>query len=212
MINETEPKKHCTLCPRLAAYRRENIENYPTFHNGAVSNFGPITSEILIVGMAPGLKGANQTGRPFTGDFAGNLLYSSLLQAGFAEGTFGNHAHDGLRLKNTLITNAVRCVPPQNKPINTEINNCAPYLAALIKSMPNLKVILSLGHLAHTATVKAQGEKQAHYKFVHGKCQPLPNGIQLISSYHCSRYNVNTGVLTEPMFLGVLEQIKKHIP
>lgn len=206
-----EPAKDCGKCPRLRKFRRDNEKLYPTFFNGAVPNFGPQSAEFLIVGLAPGLKGANQTGRPFTGDFAGDLLYTCMLEAGMATGRFENHAGDTLELQNTLVTNAVRCVPPQNKPTTPEMQQCLPYLKSLIEGMENLKVVLALGHLAHNATLKSLQLTQAAYKFGHAAEHTLPSAIKLIDSYHCSRYNVNTGVLTKDMFMDVLARIKTLI-
>lgn len=209
MLALKEPQKDCGKCSRLKKFRKDNSQLYPNFFNGAVPNFGSVDAEFLIVGLAPGLKGANQTGRPFTGDFAGDLLYTCLLEAGFATGKFENHAGDSLVLKNTLITNAVRCVPPQNKPTPAEAQKCKPFLTSLLKGMTNLKMVLVLGHLAHNATLRALDLTQAHYKFQHGFTHELPGGVLMMNSYHCSRYNVNTGVLTVEMFLEILEKVRQ---
>lgn len=204
-----EPPKNCELCPRLVGFRQENIQAYPAFHNGAVQSLGPKSARLLILGLAPGLKGANQTGRPFTGDASGILLFKCLLKTGLASGKFENHAQDSLSLQDTMITNAVCCVPPQNKPTADEIKKCRPFLQTRIQTMPNLKVVLALGHLAHNATLQALEYTQSHYKFGHNTAHRLPAGFTLLNSYHCSRYNVNTGVLTEDMFVNVLENAKK---
>ncbi len=163
----------------------------------------------MILGLAPGLKGANKTGRPFTGDFSGELLYKSLDALGWSNNLNTNDPRDGYELKNTLVTNAVRCVPPQNKPTTAEVNNCRPFLVALIEKMTNLKAIFALGKIAHDTTLRTFGLTLAHYKFSHAAVHTLPNGLKLVDSYHCSRYNVNTGVLTEKMFLTALTEMKK---
>lgn len=161
----------------------------------------------LVVGLAPGLRGANFTGRPFTGDYAGDLLYATLLKYGLAEGTYGAHEKDGLRLKNCRITNAVRCVPPENKPTPAEMKQCMMFLKDELAAMPGLRVILSLGKISHDSVVNACGGKLADYKFAHGAVHDLPDGVKLVDSYHCSRYNTNTGRLTEDMFHRVFERI-----
>jgi len=197
-----EPAPDCALCPRLVAYRKDNQAAYPAFHNAPVPSFGDLDARLLIVGLAPGLKGANQTGRPFTGDYAGDLLYATLLKFGLAEGSYGAKADDGLRLKDCRITNAVRCVPPQNKVIGAETKACRPFLVSEIESMPNLTHVLALGAVAHSAVLATLGVKQSAAKFGHGAAHALP-GLILVDSYHCSRYNTNTGRLTTEMFEGV---------
>lgn len=204
-----EPEKDCGLCPRLVEFREQNAELYPEFFNGAVQSFGPMSAEQLILGLAPGLKGANKTGRPFTGDFSGELLYKCLDDMGWTNGKNSNHPKDGYELSNTLITNAVRCVPPQNKPTTQEVHNCRPFLVSLIEQMPNLKVIFSLGKIAHDTLLRTYGLTLSHYKFAHCAVHTLPNGLTLVDSYHCSRYNVNTGVLTEAMFKDALLEMQK---
>ncbi len=208
-----EPKAECELCPRLVAFREDNQHKYPDWFNGAVPSFLPAagadSTRLLIVGLAPGLQGANKTGRPFTGDWAGDLLYATLLKFGFAEGTYAAHPDDGLSLKDTMITNAVRCVPPQNKPVGAEMKNCRPFLTARITSLPNLQVIVCLGRIAHENTLSALDHKRADYKFAHGAEHILSvegRTITMIDSYHCSRYNTNTGRLTESMFADVFEK------
>ncbi len=197
------PAADCPLCPRLAAFRAENRALFPTYHNAPVPAFGGRDASLLIVGLAPGLKGANRTGRPFTGDWAGDLLYGTLLRFGLAEGAYDKRPDDGLTLKGVRITNAVRCVPPQNKPETAEIRSCNGFLAAEIASLPNLRAILSLGGISHGAVLAALGLKKSARPFVHGALHELPGGLRLADSYHCSRYNTNTGRLTEAMFHAV---------
>lgn len=204
------PSRDCGLCPRLAEFRCENRQAFPDRFNAPVPSFGDPGSELLVVGLAPGLKGANFTGRPFTGDYAGDLLYPTLHKFGFASGTYGAHADDGFMLKNARITNAVRCVPPQNKPVGVEINACNDFLAREIQAMPSLKIILSLGLVSHKAVLKALGHKQSAYKFVHGAAHDLGT-CTLVDSYHCSRYNTNTGRLTTEMFEAVVGQIRARL-
>ena len=208
---DREPAADCRLCPRLAAFRADNRRKLPDFHNRPVAAFGGAGARLLIVGLAPGLRGANRTGRPFTGDYAGELLYPSLLRFGFAEGGFAAHADDGLHLIDCRITNAVRCVPPENRPTTEEIRTCRRFLAAEIAAMPRLGAFLALGTIAHNAILAAQGERQSAWKFAHGARHRLPSGQTLYDSYHCSRYNVNTGRLTEAMFHAVLDQIAAAI-
>ena len=203
------PALDCALCPRLVEFREANRDAYPPFHNAPVPSFGPLDARLLIVGLAPGLKGANQTGRPFTGDYAGELLYPTLRKFGFAVGDYGAHAGDGLRLADCRITNAVRCVPPANKPVGAEINACRPFLVSEIAAMPRLAVLLALGVVAHSAVLRSLGHKQSHSKFAHGAQHTLPNGLILADSYHCSRYNTNTGRLTTEMFEDVFAGVKR---
>jgi uracil-DNA glycosylase family 4 len=192
--NFSVPDQTCALCPRLAAFRADNRAAHPDWHNGPVDSFGPLGAELLVIGLAPGLQGANKTGRPFTGDYAGQLLYPTLQKYGFASGTYGETAEDGLDLVDCRITNAVRCVPPQNKPVGSEVSNCLPFLAREIAAMPNLKAMLCLGLLSHNATLRGLGFKQSAFKFGHGSVHDLPDtGAVLVDSYHCSRYNTNTG-------------------
>ncbi|HVZ69240.1 MAG TPA: uracil-DNA glycosylase, partial [Rhizomicrobium sp.] len=177
------------------------------YFNDPVPTFGAHDARLLIVGLAPGLHGANKTGRPFTGDYAGMLLYNTLIKHGLAKGTYGERADDGLVLVDCAITNAVRCVPPENKPVPAEINACRPFLAATIAAMPHLRAILSLGQIAHNSVCSAVGVKKSAYKFGHG-ARHRTHALTLIASYHCSRYNTNTGVLTEQMFDDVVKQAK----
>ena len=203
MFLETGPKKDCALCPRLTSFRQENSSQHPDWFNGAVPPFGDQNGALLIVGLAPGLRGANRTGRPFTGDYAGDLLYPTLIKFGLAKGSYQACASDGLQLNNCIITNAVRCVPPQNKPTGQEIKNCQPFLTNELTILPNLKVVISLGRIAHESVVRAINGKQKEYKFAHGGSHKLPSGQRMINSYHCSRYNTNTGRLTQQMFEDV---------
>ncbi|GJL96616.1 MAG: uracil-DNA glycosylase [Hyphobacterium sp.] len=187
---------------------------YPAFHNAPVPSFGDESARFLIVGLAPGLKGANQTGRPFTGDYAGDLLYATLAKYGFTHGKYGGHANDGLTLNETMITNAVRCVPPQNKPVGAEMNACRPFLTERIRALPQLKAILCLGKIAHDNTLRAIGERVAAMKFAHQAAQDFDvqgHTIRLFDSYHCSRYNTNTNRLTETMFENVFSDIRAFL-
>ena len=201
------PAPDCRLCPRLAAFRDDHRARYPDWHNAPVPSFGGADARLLIVGLAPGLRGANRTGRPFTGDYAGDLLYATLVKFGLAEGQYGQARDDGLELKGARITNAVRCVPPENKPEPSEIKNCRPFLVAELAALGRLKAILALGQLAHTQVLATLGLRQAAYKFAHGAQHPLPNGLVLADSYHCSRYNTNTGRLTTEMFEAVFARL-----
>ena len=206
-----EPEADCALCPRLVEFRQDNERAYPSFFNGAVPSFGDEDARILVVGLAPGLKGANQTGRPFTGDYAGDLLYKCLQIMGWAKGSYDKRPDDGFTLHDVMITNAVRCVPPQNKPIGSEVNNCRPFLVSRIANLPNLKVLFALGKIAHDTTLRTFGFKLSAYPFGHEAVHRLPNGLTLIDSYHCSRYNVNTNRLTEEMFLSALRLVEQEI-
>ena len=193
------PPKNCPLCPRLAAFRAENRNKFVAYWNAPVPSFGPLTASILIVGLAPGLHGANQTGRPFTGDWAGDLLYGTLLKLGLAKGKYEERPDDSLELVNCRIANAVRCVPPQNKPEPSEIKTCRKFLLSELASLPNVRVLLALGKVAHDSTLKALDARIAAHPFKHGGLYEIGK-YKLVSSYHCSRYNTNTGVLTAKMF------------
>ena len=195
------------MCPRLVDFRQDNRRKFPDWHNAPVPSFGAISAGLLIVGLAPGLKGANRTGRPFTGDVAGDLLYPTLIDFGLARGQFAAEPDDGLELINCRITNAVRCVPPQNKVTGPETGACRPFLCDEIKAMTHLKVILSLGGVSHGAVLAALDEKKSAYTFAHGALHALPQGLVLADSYHCSRYNTNTGRLTEKMFHQVFKAV-----
>jgi len=198
-MSAIEPPPDCPRCTRLVAFRNANRAQFPGFHNAPVPAFGSTEARLLVVGLAPGLKGANQTGRPFTGDYAGDLLYRTFLRFGFAQGSYGRHAGDGLRLVDCRITNAVRCVPPENKPTGAEAANCRPFLAGEIASMKRLRIILCLGSLAHGAVLTTLGARKVLYPFRHGALHDIGD-LAIADSYHCSRYNTNTGRLTEPMF------------
>jgi len=204
----------CDLCPRLAEFRAENKKTYPDYFNGAVPSFttpgGTEAVKLLIVGLAPGLHGANKTGRPFTGDFAGDLLYKTLTHFGLANDQYDAHKDDGFALERCMVTNAVRCVPPQNKPTGGEATACRPFLVSRIASLPALKAIVCLGKISHDNTLRALGQRLSAYPFGHNVHYTVdgPNGpLSLVSSYHCSRYNTNTGRLTEPMFHDVFARI-----
>ena len=203
-----DPPPDCQLCPRLVAFRQDNQQEHPDWHNAPVPSFGPTECALLVVGLAPGLQGANRTGRPFTGDYAGDLLYPALIRFGFAKGTYGRSADDGVRMTRGRITNAVRCVPPQNKPVGAEQKACRSFLEREIAALPYLQTILALGRIAHDAVLTTLSLKKTDYPFIHGAKHPLPTGIILVDSYHCSRYNLNTGRLTADMFEAVVESIK----
>ena len=191
------------------ALRHELRAQYPDWKNAPVRSFGDIDARLLIVGLAPGMKGANRTGRPFTGDYAGDLLYATLLEFGFAQGTYKADPNDGLRLVDARIANAVRCLPPENKPLPAEFAACRPFLQAELAVMPNVKVLLALGKGAHDQILRALTVRPAGaYPFVHGRLHKLPTGLYLADSYHCSRYNTNTGRLTTPMFHDVFRKIR----
>jgi uracil-DNA glycosylase family 4 len=202
--------RDCPLCPRLVAFRSDWRAREPGWHNAPVPSFGPVEARLLIVGLAPGLQGANRTGRPFTGDFAGDLLYATLCDYGFTKGDYAARPDDGLTLVDARITNAVRCVPPENKPLGQEVGNCRGFLKATIAEMPNLAAILPLGRIAHDSTVAALGRRIAALPFGHGAIHAV-DGITLFDSYHCSRYNTNTGVLTADMFRKVFAAVRRYI-
>lgn len=205
------PPYTCPLCPRLASFLAANRVQYPDFYNGPVPSFGGLNARLLIVGLAPGLKGANRTGRPFTGDYAGDVLYGALDKYGFSTGKFQQRPDDGLELVDCRISNAVRCVPPENKPETSEIKTCNQFLAKEIAAMPNLEIILSLGGISHNAVLKALGLKPSFAKFTHNAHHKLPNGLILANTYHSSRYNINTGRLTWEMFFEVIAGIRKKL-
>ncbi len=206
----TEPDRDCPLCPRLAAFRGAAREREPGWFNAPVPSFGDANGRLLIVGLAPGLQGANRTGRPFTGDYVGELLYGTLLEFGFAEGTYRARPDDGLKLLDCRISNAVRCVPPQNKPLPAEINTCRPFLAATIATMPRLRAIGALGRGAHDTVLKPLSLRSSAAPFAHGAIHQAGR-IKLYDSYHCSRYNTNTGVLTPKMFRAVFSKVKADL-
>ncbi|WP_192256689.1 uracil-DNA glycosylase [Mesorhizobium caraganae] len=210
----SEPDRDCPLCPRLHDFIADWRQREPSWFNAPVPTFLPPEGdgavELLIVGLAPGLRGANRTGRPFTGDYAGDLLYSTLIAHGFARGEFKARPDDGLLLVGTAITNAVRCVPPENKPVGAEIATCRSFLVPTIARFPRLRAVLALGSIAHQSTVRALGQRVAAYPFKHGG-RLEAGAVTLFSSYHCSRYNTNTGVLTEAMFVKVFSDITEFL-
>jgi uracil-DNA glycosylase family 4 len=205
------PALDCPLCPRLLDFRRANQEQYPGWHNAPVPGVGALDARLLVVGMAPGLRGANRTGRPFTGDHAGVLLYSALIRHGYAAGPYLADAADGLALLDCRIVNAVRCVPPANLPEPAEVTTCNRFLRAELETMPNLTAVLALGLLAHAAVLKALGMPVSRIRFRHGAIHTLPDGLLLADSYHVSRYNTNTGRLTEAMFHQTVAAVKARI-
>lgn len=207
---EGKPGRDCPLCPRLVAFRKTWRAKESAWFNSPVPSFGPINGRLLIVGLAPGLQGANRTGRPFTGDYAGVLLYETLGKYGFARGEYDAHPDDGLELVDCRITNAVRCVPPENKPTPEEIKTCRGFLAPTIGEMKKLRAIVALGRIAHDSTVRALGGRLAAIPFAHGKRHEL-GPIVLFCSYHCSRYNTNTGVLTPEMFREVFAAVRRYL-
>jgi uracil-DNA glycosylase family 4 len=205
-----KPGRDCPRCPRLVAYREALRVKEPKWFNAPVPSFGSVDAQLLIVGLAPGVQGANRTGRPFTGDYAGVLLYETLSRYGFANGKFDARIDDGLELSDCRITNAVRCVPPENKPLPVEINTCRDFLNPTIAEMKNLKAIVVLGHVAHNSVVSAFGAKKSKTLFKHAGKNMLGE-IALFSSYHCSRYNTNTGVLTTEMFRNVFSLVRDYL-
>jgi uracil-DNA glycosylase len=204
------PGRDCPRCPRLVAFRQAWRKREPAWFNAPVPSFGTADARLLIVGLAPGLRGANRTGRPFTGDYAGDLLYATLIEFGFAKGTYAARPDDGLTLVDCRITNAVRCVPPENKPTPQEITTCRDFLVATIQEMTGLRAIVVLGRIAHETFIAAQKAKRSAYPFGHG-CKHALGEITVFDSYHCSRYNTNTGVLTPDMFRDVFRQVRAHL-
>jgi uracil-DNA glycosylase len=207
---EEEPGRDCPRCPRLVAFRETWREKEPDWFNAPVPSFGPADARVLIVGLAPGLRGANRTGRPFTGDYAGDLLYATLKEFGFATGEYAARPDDGLTLIDCRITNAVRCVPPENKPTPQEIATCRDFLRATLKEMTNIRAIVTLGRIAHETFISAQNAKRSAYAFGHGRAYPM-EAYTLFASYHCSRYNTSTRVLTPQMFRDVFAQVRRHL-
>lgn len=205
-----KPGRDCPRCPRLVAFRTQWRDREPGWFNAPVASFGPLSARLLIVGLAPGLQGANRTGRPFTGDYAGDLLYATLVEYGFASGQFGARVDDSLKLIDARITNAVRCVPPENKPLPAEILTCRSFLEATIAEMENVRAIVALGRIAHDAAVTALGARKSAVKFGHGAANAI-GSVTLFDSYHCSRYNTNTGVLTPDMFRSVFAAVRAFI-
>ena len=207
-----EPPRDCPICPRLAEFRGQQQMLHPDWFNAPVPAFGDRAAWLAIVGLAPGLQGANRPGRPFTGDFAGILLYETLGRFGLARGGYEARPDDGLALEGAIIVNAVRCVPPQNKPLPAEIHSCRQFLAPALDALPNLRVVVALGQIAHQSAVKALGGRLPKAKFGHLAEHRMPSGMTLIDSYHCSRYNQNTGVLTAEMFAAVFDRAMTFAP
>ncbi len=211
----TEPGRNCDRCPRLAAFRAANREANPAWFNAPVPSLGPTDARMLVVGLAPGLRGANRTGRPFHGDGAGITLYGALLKAGLAHGRYtaepGDNNPGGAMRLDIRVVNAVRCVPPQNRPLPPEIRACNDFLKSELAGLARLRVILALGRIAHDAVLRALGLRAAHARFGHGVLHELPGGRVLADSYHVSRYNMNTGVLTEAMFDAVLASVAPRL-
>ena len=205
-----EAPADCALCPRLVAYREEVRAREPDWFNGAVASFGDPAAGLLVVGLAPGVSGANRTGRPFTGDYAGGLLYATLTRFGFANGEFQASPDDGLALHGAMVTNAVRCVPPQNKPVGAEINTCRRFLAARIEALEGLRAVVCLGLISHDSVIRALGAKLKDHPFGHAARHRV-GGLTVFDSYHCSRYNTNTGVLTTEMFEDVFAQVRAFL-
>jgi uracil-DNA glycosylase len=209
-VSLPDPDHDCPLCPRLVEFRNQHRQSFADWFNGPVPNFGSIEARFLIVGLAPGLKGANRTGRPFTGDYAGDLLYKTLIKFGFAHGDYQADRDDGLLLDDCLISNAVRCVPPENKPTPSEIATCRPYLSTLLTTMKNLEHVLVLGRIAHDSFLRSCGLPLKAHPFSHGAKHSI-NHLVLHDSYHCSRYNTQTGVLTQTMFETVIAEIRASL-
>jgi len=205
-----EPSPDCPICPRLQEFRALQRREHPGWFNSPVPSFGDPDGRLLIVGLAPGLQGANRTGRPFTGDFAGDLLYATLLEYGFAEGSYQARPDDGLTLIDCRISNAVRCVPPQNKPLPAEISTCRQFLSRATAEMPRLRAIVALGRVAHESILKVLGLRSSAAPFAHGAMRKA-SAVKLYDSYHCSRYNTNTGVLTPEMFRNVFAAVRAEL-
>jgi uracil-DNA glycosylase family 4 len=206
-----EPPLDCPRCPRLVGFRHELQGLHADWKNAPVRSFGGLDARLLIVGLAPGMRGANRTGRPFTGDYAGDLLYSTLLKFGFAQGTYRADPNDGLHLVDCRIANAVRCLPPENKPTPAEISTCRPFLEAIVAGMPRLTAIVALGRIAHDQALAVTGARRAAFPFAHGARHALPSGVTLFDSFHCSRYNTNTRRLTPEMFRDVFAAVRAHL-
>ena len=206
----TQPPRDCPLCPRLVAFREEAQRLHPDWHNNPVPYWGDEAASLIVIGLAPGLKGANRTGRPFTGDYAGDLLYATLKKVGLATGEYRQTPSDGLELHNTLIANAVACVPPENKPTPLEQKTCRQFLTKRLGEQKP-RAYLALGRIAHDSLLTALGEKKSAHPFAHGAEHDLSAGARLFDSYHCSRYNTNTGVLTTEMFEDVVGRAAAYI-
>lgn len=210
VIGPEAPVK-CSRCPRLVAYRHDNESKEPSWFNGAVPSFGDSNCRLLIVGLAPGRNGANRTGRPFTGDYAGDLLYETLLAYGFARGSYQARVDDGFELVDCMVTNAVRCVPPENKPEPIEIATCRPYFQSRLNHLPRMKIMLALGRIAHDQVLTTLAKRKVLFPFAHGARHEIEPGRVLFDSFHCSRYNTNTGRLTPAMFRTVFEDIRREL-
>ncbi|NNE58788.1 MAG: uracil-DNA glycosylase [Hellea sp.] len=206
-----EPPRDCDRCPRLREFLLDLREKLPDYYNAPVPSFGDPDPKLLIVGLAPGMHGANRTGRPFTGDWAGDLLYKALDKFGFSIGTYGAEADDGLKLDGAMITNAVRCLPPQNKPVGAEAAACRPFLTDQINGLSSIKAIMTLGKISHDNTVRALELRLKDHPFGHHKVYNIQNDMRIYSSYHCSRYNTNTKRLTEDMFFDVFSAIREYL-
>jgi len=207
-MKSINPPQNCSLCDRLSKFRSSNVAKHSDWFNKPVPSFGDNNCQLLIVGLAPGLKGANKTGRPFTGDYAGDILFPTLIKFGWASGHYNKKADDGLILKKCRITNAVRCVPPQNKPSTQEQKQCRKFLVKEINTLKSLKTILALGQIAHNSIISSFNLKHKNFKFQHSYIHKIDNNIMLIDSYHCSRYNINTRRLSIEMFEEVFHNIK----
>jgi uracil-DNA glycosylase family 4 len=210
-MTDDTPGRDCPLCPRLVAYRAANRAKWPDWHNAPVPCWGPRTAPIMVLGLAPGVKGANRTGRPFTGDHAGRLLYATLLQFGLAQGEYREDPRDGMAMTGVRIVNAVRCVPPENLPTPAEVATCNRFFLAERAAMPGLRLVLALGLVAHNALLRSMAIPAARFKFAHGAVHALPGGLLLADSYHVSRYNTQTGRLTTPMFEAVVAEALRRI-
>ncbi|MBS8258957.1 uracil-DNA glycosylase [Roseibium polysiphoniae] len=209
----TDPPLDCDLCPRLVAFREEMNAQHPDWFNAPVPSFTSPDPRLLIVGLAPGMRGANCTGRPFTGDYAGDLLYETMLDFGFATGHYDARPDDGLQLRDAMITNAVRCLPPQNKPTGAEIKACRPFLLSTLDDNPSIRAVLALGRIAHETFLSAMELRRASFAFGHGARHELGvRNLVMFDSYHCSRYNTNTGRLTTEMFRSVFSDIREFLP
>lgn len=208
----SEPPRDCPLCPRLAAWRYELRAEHPEWWNAPVPAWGDPQAWLAVIGLAPGLRGANRTGRPFTGDAAGDLLFPTLAETGLTRGTYGRNPDDGLRLHGAIILNAVKCLPPQNRPTGGEVANCSRFLAAQLEELPNLRVLLALGKIAHDSVVRLYGRRLVDCPFGHGAEHQLTDGLVLIDSYHCSRQNTNTRRLTPAMFAEIFARAKALRP
>jgi uracil-DNA glycosylase family 4 len=205
-VPEVEAPRDCPLCPRLVALRQELRDRHPGWWNAPVPAFGDRNAWLAVVGLAPGMWGANRTGRPFTGDHSGILFYATLMKFGLAEGTYEERPDDDVRLKGCVILNSVKCLPPQNKPLPAEVANCRRFYEASLALLPSVRVLVALGRIAHDNALRSAGLRLADFPFAHGEEHRLPDGRMLVDTYHCSRYNQNTGRLTSAMFEAVFER------